>query len=164
MTKRHWQCLQTGDEREIFENRKGKEINDADRENWHETFSRACVDANASDLIDLEADEIVAWKYDVMRLCMKLLRSTVFAEKMIKIQLIETDQWSSSAFILRLMSWHRTHQSLRSVCIWKNTIYAINQIFEITQQRNVILIQLTRHSNRRIFAHRSMSNWWWWEE
>ena len=63
MTKRSWQCLQTEDEREILGNRKKNEVDEADREkieNWRGTFSRACVDSNASDLADLKADVIIA--------------------------------------------------------------------------------------------------------
>ena len=67
-----WQCLQTEVEREIFENREEKKIGEiaGEIENWRERFPRACADSNASNLIDLEADEIVALKYDVMRICM----------------------------------------------------------------------------------------------
>ena len=36
------------------------------------------------------------------------------------------------------------------------TFYATNSIFEIIQQRNVILTQLTRHLNLLFFAHQSM--------
>ena len=72
MAERPWQCLQTGGERETFENRKGKEVGEADGEtaNWRGRFPRACADPNASDLADLEAVEAAALKYDVMRLCM----------------------------------------------------------------------------------------------
>ena len=79
MAERLWQCLQTRDERETVEkwgrteaNREEKKIDEAERdetENWRGMNPRACVGPNASDLIDLEADEAAAWKYDVMRIC-----------------------------------------------------------------------------------------------
>ena len=72
VTERSWQCLQTEVEREIFENRKEKEINEIEIENWRERFSRTCVDSNVSNLSNLKANEIVALKYNVMRICMKL--------------------------------------------------------------------------------------------
>ena len=52
---------------------KKKEINEIECdeiENWREKLSRACVDSNVSNLSDLKTNEIVALKYDVMRICM----------------------------------------------------------------------------------------------
>ena len=63
VAERPWQCLQTGDGRETIGNRKGKEVDEAEcdeTENWRGRFPRACVDPNASDLADLEADEATA--------------------------------------------------------------------------------------------------------
>ena len=74
VAERPWQCLQTGDGRETIGNRKGKEVGEVEcgeTENWRGRFPRACVGPNASNLADLEADEVIAWKYDVMRLCMR---------------------------------------------------------------------------------------------
>ena len=76
VTKRSWQCLQTKNERENVEKemRIEKEKNRKIRENDMriECFIETWIDANVSNLIDFETDEIVAWKYDVMRFCMKL--------------------------------------------------------------------------------------------
>ena len=61
VAERPWQCLQTGVERETFENRK-EEVDEAEgeTENLRGTFPRACVGPNASDLADLEAGEATA--------------------------------------------------------------------------------------------------------
>ena len=41
-------------------------------------FIETCVDANVSNLIVFETNEIVALKYDVMRICMKLNLQLLF--------------------------------------------------------------------------------------
>ena len=58
----------------IETNRK-KKLNEIENhreiENWRESFSRTWINANVSNLIDFETNEIVAWKYNVMRFCIK---------------------------------------------------------------------------------------------
>ena len=50
------------------------------------------------------------------------------------------------------------------ILLIKNTFYVANSIFEIIQQRNVILTQSTRHLNFLFFAHQSMRDWIWREK
>ena len=86
VTERSWQCLQTEDEQETVERKKRieEEENRKIREDDMriECFIETCVDANASNLIALKANEVVALKYDVMRVCMKsqLFLSKIFEE------------------------------------------------------------------------------------
>ena len=67
MIKCSWQRLQIEIEWKIFENRKRW----IEIENWRERLSRACVSLKISNLIVSKANEIVALRYDVMRICMK---------------------------------------------------------------------------------------------
>ena len=87
MRERSWQCLQTKNEREIIENRKEKEINEIECdeiENWHEKFSRKCVVANVSNLIDLKTNDIVVLKYDVIRICVNSKLRELYLSKFCK--------------------------------------------------------------------------------
>ena len=74
VTERFWQCLQTKKKRKNVEKekrieKKNREIRENDMR--IDCLIETCVAENASNLIDLKANKIIAWKYNVMRFCMK---------------------------------------------------------------------------------------------